>query len=148
MKASREFLSASFGQISSLNGIERTLRPGCFEKAERHAGFVQCFPDQVPAWGVDVSVPLAEDLGSVSSALYASGEVREKAHHQQLSLDVLCTRERVIVFALSQAAGVDVCSEIAHGGIDSTVQGAAVGKVSAETHSRGADAAITGFQAQ
>jgi hypothetical protein len=43
---------------------------------------------------------------------------------------------------------VDVGGEIAHGGSDAFVEGAAESEVAAETHSRGADAAVAGLHAR
>lgn len=54
--------------------------------------------------------------------------------HDQFALDVFGALDAVVVLAGAQRAAVDVGSEVADGGRDAWVQGAAVGEMAAETH--------------
>lgn len=55
--------------------------------------------------------------------------------HDEFGLDILSAGKRVVVLAEAERGAVDVGGEVAYGGDDAWVEGAAVGKVATETHS-------------
>ncbi len=68
---------------------------------------------------------------------------KEKTHHHKLPLDIPHPLQ-AIVPAGPERLGMYVGGEIAHGGRDALVEGAAERQVPAEAHARGADAAGAG----
>lgn len=73
---------------------------------------------------------------------------RDGTDHNQLSADVFDTLDAVVVLALAESLRVDVGGEVAHGGSDAFVEGAAEGEVAAETHSCGANTAVASLHAR
>lgn len=114
------------GQLIPYEGM---LGAGNLVEREIHTGVVQRLADEVAARGWDVVVALAED-------------------HDELAVDVARALEAVVSQALAEAVAVDVGGEVAHGGAHALVQRAAVREVAAQTHARGADAAVAGLEAE
>jgi hypothetical protein len=63
---------------------------------------------------------------------------RDETNHDKLAANIFDALDAVVVLALAESLRVDVGGEVAHGGSDAFVKGAAEGKMAAETHSCGA----------
>jgi hypothetical protein len=58
-------------------------------------------------------------------------------HHDELAADVFDAVQAVVVLAVAESVRVDIGGEVAHGGSDAFVEGAAESEVAAETHAGG-----------
>ena len=72
----------------------------------------------------------------------------EETNHDQLATNILDAFDTVVVLALAESLRVDVGGEVAHGGSDAFVEGAAEGEVAAETHSCGTNTAVASLHAR
>ena len=80
--------------------------------------------------------------------MFESVSEDKATHHDELAGDVLDAVEAVVVLAVAESMRVDVGGEVAHGGSDAFVEGAAEGEVAAETHSCGANTAVASLHAR
>lgn len=71
---------------------------------------------------------------------------KAKAHHYQLSLDILRAIETVVFLALTERVRVQVRSEVAHSGADALIEGGAVGEMAAEAHACRAHTAVAAWE--
>lgn len=72
------------------------------------------------------------------AAFRREGLRRIESYHDELAVDVLDAVQAVVFLALAQGVGVDVGGEVADGGADALVEGAAEGEVASKAHSGGA----------
>lgn len=106
-----------------------TLSPSSLEETEGDTGIVQRFADEISSLGRDMVILLSED-------------------HDQLSLNIAHSLERIVLLSLTKSGAVDISSKVAHGGSDPWVQSTTVSQVATEAHSRGADSAIAGLEGE
>lgn len=69
-------------------------------------------------------------------------------YHNQLPLNIPRPCQTVVILPLPERVAVDVRREVTYRGPDPAVERAAVREVSAQTHARGADPAVAGWQGE